>query len=169
MRRGSIHYAKRGGLVVLKMSGEIRVVVEGRYQLSSAFNQFLDQLFADLDFDDILIDLSEADMVDSTNLGLLARITRFTQSRFGRKATILCTNPDLSQILEAVCFDREFVLVKEQRDVPGELVEIAGCSQSDVEHTRTVLEAHKVLMALSPQNVEAFKEVVALLEKRLAR
>lgn len=169
MPMGSIYYARSGGVVILKMTGEIRVVVEGRYQLSSALNEFLNRLFARCDFQDILIDLTQASIVDSTNLGLLAKITQFTQTRFGRKAVILSSNPDLNQILEAVCFDREFILVKEPQALVGVDFELPGCTQSDLEQTRTVLEAHKSLMALDPRNVEAFKEVVALLEMRVTR
>ncbi|HQM45359.1 MAG TPA: STAS domain-containing protein, partial [Smithellaceae bacterium] len=82
METGSVYYARHENTYVIKLIGEVR------YQLGCAFDDFLKRLFAKDDFRDIVIDLTETRMIDSTCLGLLAKIANYARAHFGGKVTM---------------------------------------------------------------------------------
>jgi anti-anti-sigma factor len=108
MDAGNVLYANHDGLVVFKFVGEIRYTMGDSYRVSASLDAFLDDLFESKDFENILIDLTETDSIDSTNLGLLAKIAQFTERHYGRKPTIISTNEDINAILDSVGFDQVF-------------------------------------------------------------
>ncbi len=62
MKEGRILCAKEGSTYVLKYIGDIR------YTICAPLSDFVTKLCSSDDFDDILIDLTEAESIDSTNL-----------------------------------------------------------------------------------------------------
>ncbi|NIW77982.1 MAG: anti-sigma factor antagonist, partial [Calditrichae bacterium] len=71
---------------MLKFSGDIR------YTMGCSLDDFLKKLFKRSDFETILIDLTETRSIDSTSLGLLAKIANFMQHQFHQKAPLVSTN-----------------------------------------------------------------------------
>ena len=65
MREGQILYAKIAETYVLKFSGDVR------YTICAPLSAFIKQLKGQQGFNDILIDLTETEGIDSTNLGVL--------------------------------------------------------------------------------------------------
>jgi anti-anti-sigma factor len=160
MTAGSVSYAKRAGIYVLKFEGAIR------YTLGHALDTFLDRLFAEGDFETILVDLTAAESIDSTGLGLLAKIANFVRGRNGSKPLLFCSNPDINEVLKAICMDQVFVLCDQAPDLgPGEALPETDPSKTDL--ARTVLGAHRLLCEMNENNRALFQNVVDVLEKDL--
>ncbi|MCD6288219.1 MAG: STAS domain-containing protein [Candidatus Hydrogenedentes bacterium] len=167
MDNGRILFARYRGLVVLKLVGEIRYTVKGSYRVSVSFDAFLDKLFEERDFKNVLIDLTETTGIDSTNIGLLAKIARFTMDNFGQKPTIISTNDDINRILDSVGFDQVFVILHEPHNFDQELEELPEMTVPDKELARLILDAHKALIELNEKNKNMFKNVVDVMEQSL--
>ena len=169
METGNVYYANHDGLVVFKFVGEVRYTMGSSYRISSSLDAYLDRLFESKALNHVLIDLTEALSIDSTNLGLLAKLTQFTQEHFGRKATIFSTNKDVSEILESVGFDQVFNIVHELHDPGVELEQLPEEREPDKALARLVLDAHKALIVLNDKNKDMFKDAVQMLEQEVGK
>ncbi|MBL4794050.1 MAG: STAS domain-containing protein [Pseudomonadales bacterium] len=163
MLSGKMLYAVHGGTYVIQLCGDVRV------PMCSTLDHFLDDMFQDPVLSSVLIDLCEADGVDSTTLGLLAKISVSSQAKFHQLPTIISTRPDISRILESMGFESVFNIVHERPDTSahGEAVcvnEVPSWESSDKEVSCKVLEAHRTLMQLNEKNKDTFKNVVEALE-----
>lgn len=160
MEAGAAFYVKQGNTYVLKLVGDIR------YTMGCALGDFLDGLFSRTDYDDIIVDLTEAHSIDSTSLGLLARIANFTRERFAHKTTLLSTNPDVNQILDNVGFYDIFNVRDTGETISAALQHLTITEPCKDDLTRIVFEAHRTLSEINPRNQEAFKSVIESLQAR---
>ena len=161
MAPGRILYARMDDACVIRFVGDIR------YTLSAALDAFLDKLFAEPALQRIIVDLRATTSIDSTNLGLLAKIASFVRGRFGGKPALVSTRADINRILDSVGFSDIFEWVADCPN-PGEHASEVHPVQVSEEMTgRTVLEAHRILCALNERNLEMFRDVVEGLESEL--
>jgi anti-anti-sigma factor len=161
MDAGAAFYVKQGNTYILKLVGDIR------YTMGCALGDFLDDLFARVDYGDIVVDLTEAHSIDSTSLGLLARIANFNRQRFARKTTLLSTNSDVNQILDNMGFYDIFTIRDTGETIMVALQQLAIDGPCKDQLTRIVYEAHQTLSELNPRNREAFKGVLDTLRPKL--
>jgi anti-anti-sigma factor len=158
---GTVLYAKQDSTYVLKFVGEIR------YTLGHALDEFLDQLFTKADFDDIVIDLTAATSIDSTGLGLLAKIANFMRGRFGKRTNLVSTNADVNEVLDSVGFYDVFAISSDGGacEQPAQPLIVPELSGADL--AKTVLDAHRVLSDLNQANQEQFKSVIDAIKGEL--
>ena len=162
MESGAAFYVKQGATCILKLSGDVC------YTMSCALGDFLNELFAQTDYDDIVVDLTDAHSIDSTSLGLLARIANFSRQHFARKTTLLSTNPDVNQILDNLGFYEIFNIRDTGETISATLRQLAISAPCDKDTlTRIVYEAHRTLSELNPSNQETFKGVLDSLRPKL--
>lgn len=158
MQPGKILVAEESGAFILKLVGDVRL------SFCTALDDFLEQMFGTPNFASVVIDLTEAENIDSTTLGQLAKISIAARRRFDLVPVILSTNPDITRVLLAMGFSRVFDIRDElprTREQLGELPVVDG-SESSVRER--VIEAHQVLMGMNAQNHAQFKELVCALE-----
>lgn len=162
---GRILFAAQDGVHVLKFVGDVRVT------LGPAISGFLDKIGNCASFQSIIIDLSETVGIDSTSLGLLAKIAMRVDESFGAVPTVISTNDDITRILLSMGFDQVFVIVRECGE--GHAEGLAGtkaaeelpCGRvSEGEMRQQVLEAHRALMSMNDSNHATFKDLVNALE-----
>jgi anti-anti-sigma factor len=154
METGTVFYAKQGRTYVLKLVGELR------YTQGENFNTFLERLLQRQDFDQILIDLNAADSIDSTMLGLLAKIANFMRERFQRKAILVSSNENISQLLESLGFCDVFDVCK-QLDTEASALQPLSCTSTTPEDmATTILEAHTILSDVNDSNKALFRDVI---------
>lgn len=162
MSEGRARFAREGGHWFLKLSGDLR------HPLGPALDALLDRALGEPGYAGFLIDLTEAENIDSTCLGILARIA-IHASRSGRaRPIVLWAGEDIAEVLTAVCFDRIFNLVNaaEAPQAAGEgLAPIPEVSAAEGPLLALVLEAHRRLCALDARNQAAFSDVVQALEQ----
>ena len=161
MDSGTAFYVKQGNIYILKLVGDVR------YTMGCALGDFLDALFTRADYEDIVVDLTETHSIDSTSLGLLAKIANFNRQHFAHKTTLLSTNPDVNQIMDNMGFYEIFNIRDTGETITAALqqLDIEGPCKEDL--TRIVYEAHQTLSDLNPRNEEAFKEVLDSLRSRM--
>jgi anti-anti-sigma factor len=106
MTQGRILVGDHDGIYVLKFTGDVRVT------LCATMDAFLRALLSRDDFRSVLIDLSETEGIDSTSLGLLAKLSLETQRRFELVPTLVSTNPDITRILRTMGFDDIFHIIE---------------------------------------------------------
>ena len=160
---GKLQYAENEGTYVLKLSGEVRL------NLCSSLELFLDRMFSEPDFKSVIIDLSATDTIDSTSLGLLARLSIHAKKTFGLTPVIISTQEDITRILMSMGFDSVFNIVErlEGLESLNLALHTIGCDSADEQtaQAQRVIDAHKVLMSMNEENQKAFGELVSQLEE----
>lgn len=160
MQPGKILVAEQQGSFVIKLVGDVRLT------LCSTLDEYFEEMFSSPDFASVMVDLTEAENIDSTTLGLLAKLALMAKKRFNLIPAILSTNPDITRVLESMGFDRVF-RIREQPLVDDEdLGELPPVEESEEKLREKVLEAHRVLMGLSDKNKAQFRELVNMLEQQ---
>ncbi len=163
MGKGEILYATQGNTCFIKLIGDIR------YTAGLGFDSFIDNLFKDTACQDVFIDLTETQSIDSTNLGLLARIARLLRRQCGHVPTLFSSQDSINQLLRCMGFDEAFVLLFDSADEPApERFEHVPTEKKDRQQMASMmLEAHKTLMELNERNQAVFKNVVDMLSEEL--
>lgn len=150
--------AQERGIYVLKFIGEVRL------NLCSTLDQIIDDMVTNPEFKTVVVDLSETEVIDSTTLGLLAKIAMASEERSHFLPTLITTNPDVTRIIHSMGFDRIFLIVREPASELEDLEEIPLMRASEQEVRDKVLDAHRVLMSLNSQNRDEFHNLVRALE-----
>jgi anti-anti-sigma factor len=159
MDNGNVLHASHNDVHVLRFIGEIR------YPLSPSIERFLEEIFARSKPAGFVIDLTDTDSIDSTNLGLLTRLATRMQRLDARRVTIVSNRADINSVLNSMALDEVFDIVEDtclETDAAQEV------PQEDTDRetlAHTLIEAHRALMDLNERNREMFQDVVASLEK----
>jgi anti-anti-sigma factor len=161
MREGHVFYADHEHVHVLRYVGDIR------FTLAPSISTFVDSLFEHLNGGDLVLDLSDADAIDSTNLGEIARMGELLWDHSHKRAAIISTRPEINQVLYSMAFDEIFDICTEAREA-RDGTPIPKVSASQELSLRMILEAHRRLMEMSESNRRQFCEVVELMERDLA-
>jgi anti-anti-sigma factor len=158
MRPGQIVVADHAGVYIIKMMGDVRLT------LCVSFDKFIHGMLSEANFSSVLFDLSEAEAVDSTTLGLMAKISLLAQEKRNIIPVILATNASIKRILQTMGFIDIFTIVDtlEMDLTPAKNLTPIECDENTVKEK--VIEAHKVLMSLNEKNHETFRNLVAMLE-----
>lgn len=163
---GCVREARVDGVHVLRIEGEVR------YTIAPVVERFLDRLFARAAVGSVLVDLTDATFLDSTMLGVVARIAGRMRALHNAKPTIVCKSGDILTLLRSMGFDQVFDVVSgASSGARGALPVVAaadGSSPEARELARTVLDAHRTLAAMNPQNEAVFHDVVEMMERELA-
>jgi anti-anti-sigma factor len=166
MAGGRVTHAESDGVHVLRYFGRVN------YVLAPAIKQFADDLVNHGDVRGWVFDLTHAELLDSTNLGLLARLAVGSGAAEPARSVIVSTSDDLNSVLRSMSFDQLFDIVtvapptQTARTPGGE--DIAAASTSRRQVGETMLDAHRALIALSESGRLQFEQVVAVLEAELA-
>ncbi len=161
MQSGSYLYAWLNNIYIIKLVGSLT------YSTSGDLDAFINRIFSEGDFSNILIDLSETDSLDSTNLGLLAKIGRYTLDTFQRKTSMISPKEEINRVLKSMGFDSVFTVITEPEHFSGGLSAIPHTPRNERETAQTILDAHRTLMDLNEANRAVFKNVVKFLEKEI--
>lgn len=158
MTSGCIEAAFHQGVHVIRLSGDVRL------NLCSTLDHYISKVLPEKDFDNVIIDLSEATGVDSTSLGQIAKISILSQSHQGITPTIVSPNQDITKILLSMGFDQVFHIIDRLITGCTELKEWVINSVDEEYAREQVISAHKALMSLNQKNKEVFQGLVDALE-----
>lgn len=158
VRPGKILAAQHGGTTVLKLVGDVRLT------MSTSLDNFIVAMFEEAEFASVSIDLSEADGLDSTTLGLLAKVAIKAREQFQFTPLLVCSDPSIVKLLESMCFNTIFDIREQAPEQLSDFGEVPVAVSGEAEVQQKVLEAHRLLMGLSEENAERFRELVCSLE-----
>ena len=150
--------AECSGVYVLKLVGEVRL------NLCSTIDASIEAITMDPNFATVVVDLSETTLIDSTTLGLLAKLAILAKQKNHFMPSIISTNPDITRVIVTMGFESVYLILKEPASCSQSLVELSPKDLSESELRENVLNAHKILMELNEHNREQFKDLVATLE-----
>jgi anti-anti-sigma regulatory factor len=120
-----------------------------------------------------VVELRHCVMMDSTYLGMLSGMAlKFRHDGQAAESVLELLNPSprIAEVLESLGVEHLFKITHCPDMLAANFEPMAqgdGLTKADV--TRTCLEAHKILMALNPENVKKFKDVAQFLAEDLKR
>jgi anti-anti-sigma factor len=155
---GQVMYARRGDTWVLRFVGPVR------YTAAHALDRFIDDVLEHEKPAAIHIDLNAATSIDSTGIGVIAKIANAVDPP--GKPVIFSSNPEINEVLTNLCIDEVCTIVEGGIDEPVDSA-IPATTPTERELAGTVLQAHRLLCELSEDNRAAFKDVVDALKHDL--
>jgi anti-anti-sigma regulatory factor len=159
MQQGRILAASHDGSYVIRLVGDVRLT------LCSTIDDYFQHMYEDPNFASVWVDLCEAEGIDSTTLGLLAKLALKVKDKFGFEPAIYSCDPGINRLLKSMAFHRLFDLHEEACSNPENIAEIPTVQGSEESVKNKVIEAHRVLMDISEDNRERFKDLVTALER----
>jgi len=155
---GQILFAVQDGHYVLKFLGDVRLT------LCSNLDEHLRSILRRDDITETLIDLTETKNIDSTSLGLIAKLAIKSAKCNLPKPTLVSTNPDVTRILHAMGFDSVFLLLEEMPASCKDLIQVPVVQESEEQVKQRIIDAHRVLISLNDANRDEFKDLITALE-----
>ncbi|MFC3853327.1 STAS domain-containing protein [Salinispirillum marinum] len=160
MKQGQILVADKQDVYVLKLVGDVRLT------LSTTLEQCMQKMLAAEHYQHVVVDLTDADGLDSTTLGLLAKLSIQVQKLQHYVPLLVWRSPDIQRVLLSMGFADTVYQMVDKSDLVAAPVEAIEAVASDEEEIRTqVLDAHRVLMSLNETNEHTFRDLVCALEQ----
>ncbi|MEM7078901.1 MAG: STAS domain-containing protein [Pseudomonadota bacterium] len=156
---GKILVGQLDGVYVIRFEGDVRLTIY------ASLDRYIHRMLDDPGFSSVLIDLNAADAIDSTSLGVLAKLSLAVQERCARLPTLICGNPDIVRVLHNMGFDDVFVMVDDNFESGQNLAELTLATDfSEAQMRDRVIEAHRTLMEMNEGNENTFRDLVKALE-----
>ncbi len=142
----------------------IRFVGIIRYSHCAGLEAHIDRMFSNPSFSEVAIDLEQAQMLDSTALGLLARISIEFTKISSKKPVIFLQKGELAHILKRVCFDQVFSIIAKNNNPENlQFVELTPIQKNEEEVLACVVAAHRCLAEISEDNKRYFTDITKAL------
>ena len=179
MSAGKIFISDQSDTYLLKFVGDVRLT------LSASLSHYLDTLFENSHVKQVIVDMLEAEGADSTTLGLIAKLGLHCRKHYSINVQLFCQNPSILRTLECMGFDEIIDIFSQSPEINGELRTFNAlretsreASEEVLEETsdtkidklrEQVLESHKVLRQLNPENSVEFSDLIKALESDLSQ
>ena len=159
MEEGRILAASQDGAYVVRLTGDVRLT------LCTTIDDYLQRMLNSPDFASVWVDLCDAEGIDSTTLGLLAKLALEVRARYGFMPAIYSSNPGITRLIKSMGFQRLFDVHEDACANPECIDCIPLVEGSEAAVRDKVIEAHRVLMGLSGENRARFKDLMVVLER----
>jgi len=154
MSTGHVEYASLNGTHIFKLIGEVR-----------SLDKLLNKIEQQENVVGAIVDLTQTTFIDSTVLGVLAKLGLKLKQVHQIQAVMLSTNSDITTLANSMGLGQVFVILNYCGD-PN--VCTRTLMEEHVTHNNmlcTVLDAHKTLMKLNESNQNMFEPLVKQLQK----
>jgi len=108
--------------------------------------------------------MTDTECVDSTTLGLLAKIALHTSQKEDIKPMMISQDASMLRLVDGMGFEEIFEILPNVPTTPAELKALSCAKTSSDDARNQVIDAHKTLMSLNKKNMRAFSELVEALE-----
>ncbi|MCR9184427.1 MAG: STAS domain-containing protein [Halieaceae bacterium] len=159
MEEGRILAASQDGAYVVRLTGDVRLT------LCTTIDDYIQRMLDNPDFASVWVDLCDAEGIDSTTLGLLAKLALEVRARYGFTPAIYSSNPSITRLIKSMGFQRLYDLHEDACANPECIDCIPVVKGSEASVRDKVIEAHRVLMGLSEENRARFKDLMVVLER----
>mgnify|MGYP001766892316 FL=1 len=163
MSMGHIEYAALHGTHVFKLIGEVRA------QACCSLDHLLDRLQRFADVRGAVGDLNDAKFIDSTALGIIAKLGLGIRRFHHVQPVLLSTQDDITTLAHSMGLGQIFMMLSHENREPIGLDAMPDQPQDQMDMLHTVLEAHRTLMALNEHNRAMFEPLVTQLEREEQR
>lgn len=145
---------------LVKLRGYIRLT------LCASLGRYLERIFCSAEHpQQVLIDLSDATGMDSTTLGLIARLALHCQDEFHFKPLVFCGRPELLRDLHAMALDEYLDIVPCDAPEPPALSELPQVDAPTRELKQRIVDAHRLLASLNPEREKELLDLVRSIER----
>ena len=159
MSQGKILISDKADHYLLKLVGDVRLT------LSGTLNRYMEVLFGQNQVQSVVVDMLDADGVDSTTLGLIAKLGLHCRECYHMNVKLFCKNPSIIRTLDCMGFDEIIDIIQQSpNDLEAELRSLDEVPTAVDEVRKQVLEAHKLLLKLNPKNSAEFTDLINALE-----
>ena len=159
MSTGHVEYASLNGTHIFKLIGEVRA------HSCISLDKLLNKLEQHEDIVGAIVDLTQTTFIDSTVLGVLAKLGLKLKQIHHLQAIMLSTNPDITTLANSMGLGQVFVILNYCGDSDVCTQALVDDHINHANMLSTVLEAHKTLMQLNENNQNIFEPLVKQLEK----
>ena len=160
---GTIHAGILDEHLVLRFRGDVRLV------WCVALEEYCAAIFEAGEIKRFYVDLCEASNLDSTTLGVLAKLGLLARDSLGVEAELYYCSSDIERLVNCMGFPKVFNIVDSTVAATFENAKVheldyRDCCEDAVRSS--VIEAHKTLMDLSDENKKKFEGLVESLENK---
>jgi anti-anti-sigma factor len=157
--QGQILISDKADDYLIKLVGDVRLT------LSGSLNRYMDVLFGNNNVKSVVVDMRDAKAVDSTTLGLIAKLGLHCREYYQMNVKLFCQNPSIIRTLECMSFDEIIDIFQQSPNEFDAELRCLDAVTSEVDEVRQqVLEAHKLLVKLNPKNKAEFTDLINALE-----
>ncbi|PIE39282.1 MAG: anti-anti-sigma factor [Gammaproteobacteria bacterium] len=154
---GQILLSSDEGHYRLRLQGDVRLT------LCHLIEEQINLICAAPELQSVAVDVGPAQGIDSTTLGLLAKLGLRVKSERGMAVTVYSPNPSITRLFRSMCLQDVLDLRETAApDISGEFRLISPDESTSLPKS-TVVEAHQTLMDLSSENEARFKELMKTL------
>ncbi len=158
MSMGHIEYAGLNGTHVFKLVGEVRA------PSCCSLDHLLDKLDQLPTVSGVVVDLTDANFMDSTALGVVAKLGLKIRELYQLQPILLSTNIDLTTLANSMGLGQVFTLLNCRNTETRCLQSLPDRDVSQDDMLHTVLDAHRTLIGLNDSNRAMFEPLVKQLE-----
>ena len=147
----------------LKLSGKLC------FSSSVPFSEIIDLIGSTKACKGVMADLRLVSMIDSTHLGLLARLALELKKNLGQELTIVSNGEHVTKALKTTGL-QHFALLLDAYDghmPPSDCIQALPDSKRSI--AKVMLEAHQILIGLNQENKSAYQDFVTMLEKSMQK
>lgn len=160
MSTGHVEYASLNGTHIFKIIGEVRA------QSCISLDKLLSRIEQQNNVIGAIVDLTHTTFIDSTVLGILAKLGLKLKQVHKIQAVMLSTNPDITTLANSMGLGQVFVILDYCGDPKVCTRELLDEHINHNVMLSTVLDAHRTLMKLNENNQNMFEPLVKQLEKQ---
>ena len=150
--------ASNDGAYLLRLEGDVRLT------MCTALDEYFDRIFSDPTFSSVAIDVTDATGLDSTVLGMLAKLAIRTKEGLGVKPPLYSCNQGIDRLLKTMGFSQLFELRSGGCEGIDQTLDIPVAAATEEKVREKIIEAHRTLMSMSKENKAAFEDLVKTLE-----
>lgn len=143
----------------LKLNGDVRV------PWCVSLESYCEAVIKQSGIKSVYVDLIGATNLDSTTLGVLAKVAVYTQQYCHQQAVLFCTNEDIQRLIISMGFSAVFDIQDSFGDIRLNFKDLPILDCTEAEIKEVVIAAHKALMDLTEDNHACFGGLVESLEQ----
>ncbi len=152
-----IHISKTDTCWILGFNGDVRL------SLCTTLDDLIEGIFDQIP-SQLMVDLSTAQNIDSTCLGLLAKLAMRYQVETQRLPQLLCPDGDLSDLIESLGLETLFESVDALPVIDAQALPLKTCDAQSA--SPLVLQAHETLAELNQANQAQFQGLISALKSQ---
>lgn len=165
---GQVFYHKSNATFALKLIGDVRLtwcVTLEKFCAESMTESRLNNDASSQAVTTVFIDLTESENLDSTTLGILAKLGMMMKKDFGISPKLYSVSEAIGRLIQTMGFAQVFQLEKclPPESLEYQLLDLLECDDDDV--ADTVLEAHQTLSNIHEGNRLEFESLIETLEQ----
>ena len=143
----------------LRLEGDVRV------PWCVSLESYCAAIISQPEVEAVCVDITAASNLDSTTLGVLARVAVQSAKHCARPALLLCDDDDIHRLISSMGFPSVYDIRRQSlsEEVSFDELPLLDSSESDLQDA--VIAAHRALMDLSEDNRAAFEHLVDVLER----